>query len=186
MQADLKMLFFLKVKDNFFTEYEVISRIDEFKDMVREGLIDLHTTEGAWSINYNGEELLGLEFWDEICLVIDFLIRKLDLLRQGKTIAEFLPLQTFWLRLTIEAQMIKFELESKTTLRPIHIVRHIPSKVFVQEFVLQYLKMINILALLGSKSFKETQDEWMLNVPPYLKTMVGDMELIKRMTKPTL
>jgi hypothetical protein len=174
---NLRICFLLKVGEHFYSEREVATHLLKLKQTVADGTIDLDTTEGAVSIRYNEEELLGVEFWDEICLAVDFIVGQFELLLQGQAIAEFLPLQTFWLRLEPQGKRVIYELESKTTLRPFHLKRSIPLIPFVREFELMFWRMTKILASLGSRSFSETLSEWRSALPLSVLNVAGTKEI---------
>jgi hypothetical protein len=182
---DLKICFLLKVGTRFYSEQEIAVHIQELKRAVAKGTIDLYTTDGAVSIKYNDEELLGVEFWDEICLAVNSIVRQFDLLLQGQVIAEFLPLQTFWLRLTPQGERVIYELESKTSLRPLHVKRSMPLTPFVREFELMFWRMAKILANLGSQSFSETLNDWQSSLPLSVLNVVGD-EAVKQIVEGSL
>jgi hypothetical protein len=170
---NLRICFFLKVGERFYSEQEAVTHLSELRQAVAEGAIDLDTTDGALSIRYNGEELLGTDLWDEICLAVNSIVAQFEFLLQGQAIAEFLPLQTLWLRLTPQGKRVIFELESKTTLRPLHLKRSLPLAPFVREFELTYWRMARILATLGSQLFSQTLKEWHSLIPPSVLNAAG-------------
>ena len=169
MQEILEMSFLLKVEDNFYSEKEVAARIDDFKKLVR-SKIDLETTEGAWSIRYYGEELLGTVYWDEITLAIDCIAGSL-LTTQNHTISEFLSLQSIWIRLTPLGSTLLYQLESANVSRTFSIKKGLPTKLFYQKFFAMYMRMVKIMANLGSSSYLITQEEWANAVPNGIKTL---------------
>jgi hypothetical protein len=151
------MCFLLKLGDEFLSEQEIALRIPELQ-LNRK--IDLHTTEGAVSIVYNGHELLGVELWDEINFAIGGLFSQLNDFRQGKTIQEFFPLQSLWVRLIPRGDYLVYELKSTTPRRPLHIRESIPAWLFMREFSLLNIRMLRILAALGNTPSAATVTKW--------------------------
>jgi hypothetical protein len=179
---NLRICFLLKVGERFYSEQETVTHLGELRQAVAKRIIDLDTTDGAISIQYNDEELLGTDFWDEICLTANSIVSQFELLLQGQAIADFLPLQTLWLRLTPQGKRVIFELESKTTLRPLHLKRSLPLAPFVREFELMYWRMARILATLGSQLFSQTLKEWHSLIPPSVLNAAGS-EAIKEIVE---
>ncbi|WP_156123174.1 hypothetical protein [Deinococcus radiopugnans] len=170
----------LKVDQNFLSSKEVINNIDKYKKMVRRGGIDLYTTEGALSIICDGDELLGVEFWDEINIVLDSIISQIPSYVQGKAISEFMPLQSFWIHIKPLGSDCLWELNSATKLKPFLLKRSLPSKQLFQSLTLAYILMAKILAELGSESFSSTIQLWSIELPEEIKLAVSDVtELIK-------
>ncbi len=169
----LKMHFFLKVEDNFFSESEIYQELQNLKVLASKGKIDLHTTDGAVSIQYYDQELLGIDLWDEINLVIDFLFHQMDKFFEIETISNFMPMQSCWIKLTMQGDFVLYELESKVEHRPINLKVSLPLNEFLEAFTTLYIKMIRILAELGSSSFSETSEELVAMLHPKLIEKIG-------------
>lgn len=183
-QEVLEMSFLLKVEDNFYSEKEVAAQIDDFKELAR-SKIDLETTEGAWSIRYYGEELLGTAYWDEITLAIDGIAGNF-LTLQNQTISEFLPLQSIWIRLTPLGETLLYKLESVHISRTLSIKKGLPAKLFYQKFFAMYMRMVKIMANLGSSSYFVTQEEWARSVPNGIKTLGIEPDEILQIAKKSI
>lgn len=156
----LKICFLLKVGDTFYSEQQIAEHLQELSRYSRDGFIDLYTTEGALSIIYNGEELLGVEFWDEINMVVGSIASRLDHLLDGRMVEEFLPLQTFWIRLIPEGSNMYYELTSATSLRPFHLKRRLPLIPTIHQMELVFWRMMRVMAFLGSVSSSNTLRSW--------------------------
>ena len=154
------MCFFLKVGEKFYAESIISHKLNELVSLAENGQIDLSATEGAVSIKFHGEEILGIDFWDEICFIFDHLISTIDTFLQGDPIEDFLPMQSAWLRLSPAGNSLKYELLSEVSTRPVHIKRAIPKSVFLPELYFLYARIIRILAMLGSRSYSELENQW--------------------------
>ncbi len=180
---DLSMSFLLKIGDRFYHDYEVVDRIGEFRALVQSKSIDIENPIGALSILFEGDELLGSAYWDEVVLSFDYLIQRLEFLQRGKIIAEFFPLQMYWVRLTPQPDKLLFEVESKTSQRHYHLHRVVPYKPFIQELVATYVRMVKLMAALGSEKFIQTEQAWTTQIPIYLTTMVEDVNQLQNIVR---
>lgn len=156
---DLKIRLYLKVGDTFYSESDIAENMQLMRDFARQKKINRETTDGAVSILYNGKELLGLDFWDEINWAMHSLASNLATFSQGKTIAEFLSMQSCWIKLTPKGDYLIYELE-RTPLKPINLRAKLPLKLFITEFFLMYFRMVRVLAMLGSNSSINMEQNW--------------------------
>jgi hypothetical protein len=169
----LYMCFWLKVEHEFYSEQAIGVNLGELKEAVIGGKIDLHTTEGALSIRYKNEELLGLAFWDEINLALSSIVGQLPSLLDGQTVSEFLPLQSNWIRLTRDQDLVLYELEPCNELRKFQKKRLIPLNLFVCEIEYAFWRMTRILAVLGSRSSNDALSQWRTIIPLSIQSIIS-------------
>lgn len=177
LSPNLRICFYLRVLGDFYDEKKILAELSEMKKLAKKGKIDLYTTEGAISICSENTELLGRDFWDEINQIARGLIYQFDKLVAGQNVEEFLPLQTFYLRLYPLNDDILYELESKTKLRPLNVKQKVPRRDFIREFVLMYLRLTKVLAELGSRSFSDEETQWAKSLPAFIAELVDESDL---------
>ena len=184
-KADLKICFLLKVEDNFYTEFEIWQKLANLRKLAEAGKVDFYTTDGALSIQYLDEELLGIGLWNEMVPTIENILALFNNLISGETISEFLQLQSCWIRLTRKGKtQLLYELESTTSRRSISLKRLLPFEEFIREFFLMYYRTVRILSALGSESFTKVEIEWQEHLSPKVITIVGMENLTRLMTSP--
>jgi hypothetical protein len=154
------MSFLIKVDDEFLPESEIMSNLSFLEDAVRLDKIDLSTTDGAVSIIFQGEELLGVDFWDEINIPVGFMTGALPQLLKGKPIERYFPVLAYWIKLIPQNSKVLYKVEVERQQRITHIVRVLPLLEFAQEFELLFWRMMRILARLGARSPQATIIDW--------------------------
>lgn len=187
--AELRVRFYLSAEGEFHPGREVIQKIPRFKELAAKGEIDLYTTDGALSIVYGGDELLGVDCWDEINQFCRGLVYGLQSLTRGDAVEEFMPMQSLSLRLRpVGVGTLLYELESKTARRPLHLRRTLPRNAFIREIILAYLRLMKVLATLGSRSFSDEEEDWAREIPRFVAHLVDPEDLlrIRRTAKGTL
>lgn len=182
----LQMAFLLKVQDSFLSEAEAAQQLDSLRAQVKSGQVDLETTDGAWSIRYYEEELLGEEFWDEINIAIDQVMWQLSSLHKGNSIEIFLPLQSLLVSLTPQGENLLFQVSSQTLRRAHSLTKSLPQQLFLQEFFAMYIRMVKLLAALGSRSFQRTLNEWRSQLPNFVSELVTEERSLQNMLQTPL
>ena len=167
------MCFFLRIGYEFWGEGMIAKRLPRIHKLARAGKIDLLTTEGAVSIKYDGEELLGIEFWDIITNVNPI---PNDLLA-GKPRNIILPYQTYGITLTPQGNGLRYHAKSSTPKRVWTINCSLPLDLFVQEWTVMYFRFSRLLASLGDISAKRVIEEWEDYMSPQWRTLIGDDRL---------
>jgi hypothetical protein len=181
---NLKICFLIKLGDRFYNESEIAENLAILKNAASCGDIDLDTTDGAISLRYNDEELLGIDFWDEINLIAGSISGQLPHLLQGQIVTEFFPLNSLWLSLTPKGERVLYELRSNKNLLPVNIKRSLSTKHFIHEFQLMFLRMAKLLAELGSFSAEETLKGGDSLIHLSLKSVIGVDSIRKIVNQP--
>jgi hypothetical protein len=195
---DLNLYLSIYGDKQFFSEKQILDSLPKIKNMVESGSIRLLVTDGIVSINYMNEELLGEEYWDDVHLILNDIFYRLGDLINGKEIECFLPMNSIWIKLKLNEEMITY------TLRPSQrrhektgqadLERQIPKKLFIHEFIHFYLRSVRILAAMGENArtfdefthdddiedvlighnFKHVFQDWRKYIPP---NILSDEEL---------
>jgi hypothetical protein len=173
------MCFYLRVGHEFWGEAMIAKRLFKIPKLVRSGKrmrsgkIDLLTTEGAVSIRYDDEELLGIEFWDIITNVHPIP----NELLAGRPQHISLPDQGLGITLTPQGDELRYHAKSFTPKRVWEIDRVLPLGLFVQEWTVMYFRFSRLLASLGSVRAKRVIGEWEEYMSPQWRTLMGDDRL---------
>jgi len=147
--------------NRFFSETEIVDNLPEILSMVDSGEIKLLITDGAISIIYQEEELLGEKYWDDVHVLLRDVFYSLGDLVNGKEIEGVLPMQSILLKLKLIDNMVIYTLQPSekriNRTGESHIVRQIPKDLFMLEFIKFYLRSARIFATIGvnAKTFAE-------------------------------
>ena len=182
---NLKVCFLIKIDGHFYNEWEIAEDLAVLKRAAAQGKIDLDTTDGAISIRYNNDELLGTDFWDEINLIAGSIASNLSKLTQGQPVIEFFPLNSLWLHLTPKRERVVYELKSSDNLSLLRdMKRSLPKVHFIREFELMFWRMVKLLADLGSYSAQETLRVWPSFLHPSLANIVDTTSVQRIVDQP--
>ncbi len=152
----LKICFLVLKGQHFYTEYEIGLHLNEIRHEFLLGGFDYWNMEGAISIVYHEEELLGKEFWD----IITQIYALPHQLIAGISRKEFLAYQSCWLSFSPQGERLLYELKSTTNSRLVHIVRSLPLYVFVREWSLMKFRLDKFAAYLGDIDAKKRLENW--------------------------
>lgn len=172
-QPSVQMCFFLRVDHEFWSEALIASQLSKISKLVKDRKIDILTTEGAVSIKYNDEELLGIEFWD----VITEIHPRPNWLLAGERQDIYLAYQTFGIALIPQGEKLRYIAKSATPNRLWHIERSLPLDLFVKEWTTMYFRFNRLLAFLGSMRAQRVVEEWDIYMSPQWKSLIGENTL---------
>lgn len=153
---NLKICFLILVGNRFYSEGELATRLTEMKEAAQTGVIDPITTDGAISIVYNLEELLGVEFWN----TVNYISAQPHDLLEGKSRDEYLSYQTCWLHFRPIHNRLLFEVDSRAKSRPWHLKRSLPLISFVKEWTLMSLRLQKFMAYINNNDNQRLKDYW--------------------------
>ncbi len=144
----------LWIKERFWEESEIIANVDKIVELIESGTVDLLRTQGAVSIIFEGEELLGTYYLTDVHLILNDIFFSLADLANGKTVERYLPGQPATITLTIKNSVVNYKLFLRTSSdgKP-HIHKKIPVHLFITTFTHFYLRNAKLFKILG-QSFK--------------------------------
>lgn len=153
---EVKINFLLRVGERFYAESEIAKRINEVRKAVEEKDVDIVLPEGAVSIIYQGEELLGIELWSPLADVY----AAPDKLLEGKSCLIYLSYQTLGIDLIPHEQGLVYRASSRTPRRPFYLERTIPLHSFIRSWTYMRIRIYKLQAYLGKAVAKEFLEEW--------------------------
>ncbi|MEO1290887.1 MAG: hypothetical protein AAFV93_24385 [Chloroflexota bacterium] len=160
--GELRICLSLHIKDTFYSEKQIIDSLPKIIQLVDKKSINLRVTDGFVSIRYDGEELLGEKYWDDVHLVLNDIFYGLRELADGKVIRRPLPMQSVTLMLSLVGNFVRYELQPSSKRRENHneesIVYMIPKKRFMRAFIFCYLRSVKIFEAIGKNA--RTLDEF--------------------------
>src|SRR5262249_30786607 len=131
-------------------------RLARLPKLVESREISLLRTEGAVSIKYESEELLGIEFWDIIMNVNPVP----NSLLEGKRRNIVLPYQSFGITLTPQDEQLHYYGESSSPNRIHTIDRILPLELFVYQWTSMKFRFSRLMASLGDDVAEWLIEEW--------------------------
>ncbi len=161
--------FLIFVGDRLYSERELSIRFTEIDKAVDEHLIDVHTPDGVFSIQYLDEELWPPELWTEINL---FSIST-DLILRGNDKIERLDSQHASIQLRRVEDYLFYHLKSTPPSSKHEITRILPLGVFIREWTLMRARMYKFIAYLRREKFDGNM--WYFeHASSELRRIVGD------------
>ena len=156
MKNELRICLSIYHNHHFYSESEIVNNLPEIRGLVESRGIKLLVTDGAISITYHNEELLGKKYWDDVHFILNDVFYSLEDLENGKEIEGILPMQSTLLKLKLSDDMVIYKLQfseqriSRTG--ESHIVRRMPKHLFMREFIHFYLRSARIFATIGANA----------------------------------
>lgn len=161
----------VKAGDDFYPEAEVADRLTEILKHYKNNAEHL---DGSISIIYCGNDLLGVEFWEEL----DQVFLSVEDLLQNEEATTYLPLSGCWLTLSPQGEGLIYTLRSnKRRAVPVSIRQWIPKEPFIREWILMQCRVTKILAALGDESASLYLPQYEAEYPPEVIAIVGKERL---------
>lgn len=180
----LSIRFMLRVDKIFYGESVIPKYLTEIQQAVATDIIYMPAPDGAVSIAYNGEELLGIEFWDAIDNINPI---PNQLLTNNDTTMD-LPMQTVGVHLHRQGDELVYHVASYSPKRSWNVRRVLPLALFIQQWTLMRLRYNRLRAYLGSEKanrqlagFKDfMSQEWrdMVGVENINLVLEEDLEIL--------
>lgn len=150
---ELNIGFYLYMQGKFYSEFAIAQQLSHIKKIANSKDYNWPTMDGAISILYKGEELLGKAYMEAILVV------HVDTpgLLEGKASEEYLPLSGHFISFTPEGKTVKYDLSYvKTREVPIKSC-YLPLVAFIQKWGYMKYRLIRLRAYLTDteKNVKE-------------------------------
>lgn len=148
----LQISFFLYIQGKFLSEYTIAKQLSQLKKIANSKEYNLPTMDGAISILYKGEELLGEAYPDEILTVhVDtpgFL--------EGKSCETYLPLAGHFMYFNPINSKLEYELKTAkgTSIK----LRNLPLLPFIKKYNYMKYRLIRLKAYFTNT--KENAKKW--------------------------
>ncbi|MBK7893439.1 MAG: hypothetical protein IPJ90_00775 [Anaerolineaceae bacterium] len=146
---NLEISFLLRVNQKFFDELEIAKDLPNFKRMRQSKNYELVRMEGAISILFNGREILGKNYREEI-YDVDF---DTPALLDGKSCEEYLPISGHYLCLCPKGDQVMYEVKSVQA-KKVLITQSLPLIPFIQKWSYMKYRLMRLAAFLHDNEYK--------------------------------